>query len=245
MSLIGIVGLAGAGKDTFCDLLLQRLPEYKRYSYADPLKEFTMNVFGLTREQCYDPVLKEVGMTFEVSYSELQMKFDVWFSVCAPMHATFDRDGVYYEKFLTSLKTEHHIKQGLWNSVKSFLGLEHDLVFHTSPRKLLQLIGTDFFRTHVSNSFWVDKAPTANTIIPDVRFQNEVDHIKSYNGVIVKIVDPILNQIETSNHVSENLARSNISGATVVINDKTKGTEGLHPFVDLVLDRVSHETNNN
>jgi hypothetical protein len=245
MSLIGIVGLAGAGKDTFCDLLLQKLPEYKRYSYADPLKEFVRGVFGLSYEQCYDPKLKEVCMTFDFSYSELQMKFEAWFDIVAPTWSIRDRNDVYFTQMLRSLKNEYHVKSGFTNKLMAFLGLEHRIVFYTSPRKLLQLIGTDFFRTYVSNSFWVDKAPTQHTIIPDVRFQNEVEHITSNGGLIIKIVDPTLNQIETSNHVSENLARSNISGAIVVINDKTKGIEGLHSFVDLVLDRVSHETNKN
>jgi hypothetical protein len=57
--LIGLSGKASAGKDTFA-FYLQQLFGFTRAAFADPLKAAAAEVFGLSRDQLYDPVLKSI-----------------------------------------------------------------------------------------------------------------------------------------------------------------------------------------
>jgi hypothetical protein len=63
------------------------------------------------------------------------------------------------------------------------------------PRQMMQYIGTDIFRKCISEDYWVqvfsswwEENKHQNIIIPDVRFQNEIDFIKQKNGKIIKII---------------------------------------------------------
>ena len=54
--VIIISGKKQAGKDTACDVLMSSLKptlSCTKYSFADPLKQFLINVFGLSWAQCY------------------------------------------------------------------------------------------------------------------------------------------------------------------------------------------------
>lgn len=59
-----------------------------------------------------------------------------------------------------------------------------------SIRQLLQYVGTDYVRAE-SPDYWVDKAAESfvrgNTIVPDVRFPNEVQAVKKVGGLILKV----------------------------------------------------------
>lgn len=83
-------------------------------------------------------------------------------------------------------------------------------------RELLQWFGTDVFRESFNNRFnyngsvWVDwikdiiiKNPD-NYVITDVRFQNEIDMLHSFNGKIINIVADYDTNDLTYNHKSEN-----------------------------------------
>jgi len=67
-----------------------------------------------------------------------------------------------------------------------------------SPRQMMQLVGTDFFRDKVRQDFWIDhfkkwyaaRDPSRPVVVTDVRFQNEVDVIKALGGVVVRILRP-------------------------------------------------------
>ncbi len=51
MKLIGLVGKAGSGKDSAAAMI----PGARRFSFADPLKEFCRDVFGWDRETLWGP----------------------------------------------------------------------------------------------------------------------------------------------------------------------------------------------
>lgn len=65
-----------------------------------------------------------------------------------------------------------------------------------SPRQMMQLVGTDMFRTIVHRDFWVrhfedwvaEQEPDAKIVVTDVRFANEVDAIRRLGGTVVRIV---------------------------------------------------------
>ena len=62
-------------------------------------------------------------------------------------------------------------------------------------RKLLQYLGTDYFRDTIDRDYWVklmtDKLPQLlarhSVVIDDVRFDNEAEAIKSLGGIIIHV----------------------------------------------------------
>jgi len=64
--------------------------------------------------------------------------------------------------------------------------------FGKSPRELMQLLGTEFGRTLVSQNIWVSSLEKNlddnNYVIDDVRFANEAAMIRAHGGVIVRVV---------------------------------------------------------
>lgn len=60
VSLIGITGHAGAGKDTVTDIIISDYPNHYRYAFADPLKEAASVAFGIPLEWFNGHILKEI-----------------------------------------------------------------------------------------------------------------------------------------------------------------------------------------
>ena len=82
-------------------------------------------------------------------------------------------------------------------------GLKYEKVFHKKDeetRHRLQQIGTEEGRDVYGENIWVNvldnwmrtfyERGIKRFIIADVRFQNEVDWIKSLNGIVIKVVAP-------------------------------------------------------
>jgi hypothetical protein len=79
-----------------------------------------------------------------------------------------------------------------------------DKWFGITPRETMQFVGTDLFRKQMGNlnsnirenifiynfkNWYEDERNTKSfVVVPDVRFQNEVDYIRSQNGFIIKIL---------------------------------------------------------
>lgn len=70
-----------------------------------------------------------------------------------------------------------------------------------NTRKLLQLEGTELGRNKLGNDIWIKyynnwlkifkkRNNTDIILTPDLRFQNEMDYLKSKNSIIIKIVSP-------------------------------------------------------
>jgi len=60
----------------------------------------------------------------------------------------------------------------------------------------------------------------SNTVVTDMRFQNELDHMKKNNATIIKIVRPGIDEIK---HISEELSDRNDYYDELIINDGTIG----------------------
>ena len=63
-----------------------------------------------------------------------------------------------------------------------------------TPRLALQLMGTEVGRDVFHQDFWVIKLknyiqqnPNQNYVITDVRFQNEIEFVHSFNGILIEI----------------------------------------------------------
>jgi hypothetical protein len=61
-----------------------------------------------------------------------------------------------------------------------------------TPRYILQIFGTEVCRNNLLDNIWVDSLERKiyehnNVVITDVRFDNEIDFIKSLGGVLIQI----------------------------------------------------------
>ena len=96
-----------------------------------------------------------------------------------------------------------------------------DEFWNTTPREIMQYVGTDLLRhklkekfSNIGDNIWVllmekkitdilQKNPSQNIIISDLRFLNESKLIKKFGGIIFKISRLKTNDIIGINHLSE------------------------------------------
>lgn len=99
---------------------------------------------------------------------------------------------------------------------KTKLGPEWDMTI----REFLQKLGTDAIRDHFHVNTWVnslfsDYTEDSNWVITDLRFPNEFDRVKAFNGITVQVIRP---GITGSNHESDT-ALNNFIFDYIIIND--------------------------
>jgi hypothetical protein len=80
-----------------------------------------------------------------------------------------------------------------------------------SVRQMLQIEGTEATRNIYDREFWtkrmdvrISRSNAKRIVIPDVRFENEVDFITSRGGVVVGVMRPEVESV--ADHESEQLA---------------------------------------
>lgn len=145
---IGLVGLIGAGKDTFADYLVRYLDGYEITRFALPLKLLTCRIFGMSLAAVEDRVLKERDRPFDADHAideifkflQYKLKFT---------HEEMDLASERYFEYFTGIRS-------------------------ISPRLFQQWFGTEVVR-HVRPNAWRDLTinKKGNHIITDVRFSNE------------------------------------------------------------------------
>lgn len=221
--IIGMCGYMGSGKDTSAAILVKQLQSrgilYRTYALAQPLKAFTASVFNLPESYMHDRVLKEHTFNLMFDGAEFKERFIAFYDQLIGMWAKSNNTTAgalllvrpdlaaekQYPYFLGAIRA-YSYEPGFWRKVSRLLTtgnlLRDGMLFKASPRQLLQKIGTEFFRTRVSPDFWVELIPSSGVIVTDVRFLNEAGHIKSKNGLIVKVCNSSIKNIDTS-HASE------------------------------------------
>jgi hypothetical protein len=108
-------------------------------------------------------------------------------------------------------------------------------LMNQTPRRLMQTLGTEWARNTVDRDFWVeiargkverklgtywlrDRPRSMAVIFDDVRFANEVEMIRSFGGVVLKVVRPDQEIISEAAHASEQL---DVEADITVVNDGT------------------------
>lgn len=123
--------------------------------------------------------------------------------------------------------------------------------FNTKPRQMFQFIGTDLFRDQMEKlmpdigkeiflyhfQLWFQKEKEKNcnlcVVIPDIRFQNEVNFIKNLNGIIVKIERKTgINDT----HISETEMLSITNYDYFIENNNTK--DSLYIKIDNIISKI-------
>lgn len=106
-----------------------------------------------------------------------------------------------------------------------------------SPRRIMQLVGTDCVRT-IAPDFWTDafdawltsRSPVGSVVVSDVRFQNEVDLIHARGGLVFLLTRQCCDTCDR--HVSERA--SSLTGLDGVIRNDSS-TADLCRAVDRAL----------
>jgi hypothetical protein len=105
-----------------------------------------------------------------------------------------------------------------------------------SPRKAMQLLGTEYGRERLRNDLWVHAGENFHeasltsqrgTIITDVRFENEASWVRSRkDSLLIHVMNPDHDYGAKVNHVSEN-GIVYVYGDEVINNPKSQGIEYL------------------
>lgn len=144
---IGILGLAGAGKDTIATKISKELG-LSIDRYAAPLKQAALRVFG---ESFDDRAAKDIAVPWSGTIRQSNGSFAA---------SEMCRDLGFYE--------DEMLKAGE-------LYYEHiDYLRSMSPRRYQQLLGTQLVRTVKPNAFVKRIASKDLIVVPDVRFDNEL-----------------------------------------------------------------------
>lgn len=116
-----------------------------------------------------------------------------------------------------------------------------------TPRAAMQKLGTEYGRDLMRPDVWIMRAAHEvlknssegfATIITDVRFQNEVNWIRSYpQAVMLHLTVPNLIRDEKYNHSSEN-GINLLDEDHLIINDHSLGINNLYTKIDLILDQL-------
>ena len=177
---IAFTGFKGSGKTTASEYLINR-HNFKRISFAQPLKDICRDVFGVIKHE--EPYKKPINLN--------------------------DPDKLFTELY-QYISNNYNLRYNLrdfFNLYNTFLDIykEHILPYHKNEnviehsRKILQKFGTEFFRT-LDKNIWVKLAeqninqykPDSRLVIDDLRFKNELDILKKYGFYIVGITRPEL-----------------------------------------------------
>lgn len=181
VKLIGIHGPLDGGKDTAANYLQAKFPDkFGRYAFAQPIKQACAIIFGFTKEQLEDRVLKE----------------------------------------------------------------QVDAFWEFSPRKAMQLLGTEYARDMLRKDIWIRRAEMEHkknlkihrgTIITDVRFENEAEWIRGLPGaVLIYLEVPNLVKDERYQHGSEAGIKYVPEFDSKVANDKSAGLSAFFHQLDSI-----------
>lgn len=192
--IIGLVGKAGVGKDTAAQIL-SKLKNMPIASFARPLHEAAKFVFG---DDCLERDKKETPMSFgREGFDKLHDGWLIPFLKTEGVQSITKDDQIFYNQIYP-----------VFNDPVSGNFYEQ-----LSPRKFMQLLGTEYFR-FCKDDFFVRLMQNSykEVIIPDVRFENEAAICDLLIGIYRDV--PSVN-----NHSSEEFAE-------LIIDDNDDGQSG-------------------
>jgi len=192
--IIGILGVAGAGKDTAAGFLVGHYG-FARVALADPIKRLARDVFAFTDDQLWGP-------------SEMRNAPDKRYPRDHSYAYLGDVDSDLYECACCGDRIVDWTLEKVAGVGGCFL----------TPRYALQTLGTEWGR-HCYSNVWIEYAlrvaaklaeggyvyygdtglmggghgdsfPPMNVVTPDLRFKNEVDTFRKAGAKLLRIVRP-------------------------------------------------------
>jgi hypothetical protein len=195
--ILGIAGRARHGKDSIADILVKEFG-FKRIALADPLKQICSEVFKIPLQCFYKDELKDSA------FIEPEI-IDIY----------------HIERLVKQLTEYVNITESIVQNLNTN-GVGKEL---KSPREILQFVGTDLCRNHVSDTIWLDifsatvKKAEGNLVCTDARFQNERKLISELGGKNMLVVRPGITNSDS--HSSENSLGDESEYSIVVTNSGT------------------------
>ena len=191
---IGIIGCAGAGKDTVANIICKLNPKFSVARFAEPLKYAAGRAFGPRFD---DRDVKEVRIpvTEEQADALLLAAYDMCNRKLQFSDEELDKAGELYAEI-----------------ERFYAGSE------VSPREYQQILGTEVVRK-VRDTAFVDAITCreGDIVVPDVRFANEANVF----DLLLYVYRP--DSPRVANHASEQLAR-NIAEEIEEFSAQTFGT---------------------
>ncbi|MDA3807819.1 MAG: hypothetical protein PF440_07885 [Thiomicrorhabdus sp.] len=216
-NLLGLLGYAGSGKDTAYEIIRKHRPDYVRFAFADKLKEFCSVAFDLPINHFHDVDKKNVPHQYSASTKMMSDFFDSCYKVMGMSDE--GEMNVLYEEMFGIFLTEEDIPKYTIGDLTPYTTLKFDI----TPRQMAQYIGTDLFRKHHKDTVWLDFINSSkNTVVTDVRFENEAIEIKRRGGMLVRIEPMLDNKIMA--HESESYINT-IDYDTMIVNNGTSMEE--------------------
>jgi hypothetical protein len=231
-AVYGIMGKAGAGKDTSAQIIRDCLGanETYVYSFADPLKEMVAYVFDIPIVWMYDQELKTRPVNVTPSNEGVKKRMDEWVRENIAKSARWKWHLARPELSQGSLHMVNRLEEvsetllirseevfdKLYNNqlcsmTNNFPRYCSDIkkTYLISIRMILQYMGTEVIRGCVDELFWceVKRDPISyqgkTLIIPDCRFQSEVDYILTQPNSSLFVVKNIDLEESDTKHSSE------------------------------------------
>lgn len=120
----------------------------------------------------------------------------------------------------------------------------NDAFWGKTPRRIMQLLGTDAVRKNIDDDVWIKatqrrietemaERDTIGIVIPDVRFPNEADAIRAWGGDVWHVSRPGIAAVEE--HVSETALKNYGWFSQWITNDET--VLDLHSKVDVIINK--------
>lgn len=227
--VIGFSGKARSGKDTAANFVNKKFmiendgdEIYHNISFADFLKTIVSDITGWDRRHLYGH-LKEVSNSFPIPGIDLV-------EAAIGHHLPFLGKEVVRRCAVATTELFEDYQPDCSGNVL------------ISPRKVLQLMGTEVMRDNAGEDVWTQAMdhhfPEQPILIADVRFENEARWIKDQGGFLFYIDRPETDSrsVGVSNHASEQTEKAK-ELASVVINNATS-LEDFLSIVDDVIDDI-------
>lgn len=235
---VGLCGAAGAGKDTVAEMIAQYFSSSsKKYSFAGPVYGLAAAILGTTVAELETRATKEVFQQFHITQRSLENAKDFYDASGLDFYMPFPEA---WWAFFPNLEKFIQPYTSLWEPENTIVTLS------ISPRKMLELVGTELGREILDEQVWVDRIVRDATlnkvrvaVISDVRFENEVLFVKDKGGVVLEVSAPSNPFAIISNHPSnKGIDPHYIDG--VIINTMD-GITKLAKQVQTVAHRLSKE----
>ena len=183
MNIIGISGLAGSGKDTVADMIVQN-NGFVKVSLADPIKRFAMDIWGFTEEQVFgaSQFRNAKDLRYEVSSGNFLTP-----RLCLQHVGT---EGV------RAIDNDAWIRYAI-RVANTLLSADHyELAYSPAkgivPYNYYEDIPHDYYGKGPVRVPSVKGFPgkVIGVVIADVRFKNEIKGIKEAGGKLIRVVRP-------------------------------------------------------
>lgn len=201
-TVLGLLGNAGNGKDLVADWLVKER-NFVKIAFADPMKRFVSNAFGIREDVLWGPSEKR-DEEFDISESW-------WYEAIG--HFGDASKEIINDVLLPGKRVEGYLRLHDWLTELRRTNRER-----ISARIILQTLGTEWGRT-VDPTMWVeythsiiqrlkerdglfysqftgpfydegahDDPKYSGVVIPDHRFRNEVEYTREKGGYVLRLI---------------------------------------------------------